>query len=106
MSDYRSWCGSCNEEINFGGHDPDCEWVHAQRIAEKEVRDFNDALYKEYRDKSDEEILEEAIKLHKELSIYADMQHALGKKWEFLRYELMDKRLIDEFRERTGRRYI
>lgn len=45
MADYRSWCATCNAEINFGGHQPGCP-VPAQqrdfeskRQAEKDAKD-------------------------------------------------------------------
>lgn len=106
MADYRDWCGYCHKEINFGSHDPDCDYLHAQRIAAQEQRDFEKALYEEYRNKSSDEVIEEAIALHKELNALESRIHGLGRKWEYIRYVLMDTKAIDEFRERTGRRYI
>jgi hypothetical protein len=106
MADYRDWCGSCHKEINFGSHDPDCDYLHAERIARKELNEFNDALYKEYAGKSADEVIEEAIELHQEINALSALLRGKQKKWDFLRYELMDKRAIETFRERTGRRYI
>lgn len=106
MSDYRDWCGSCKQEVNFGSHDPDCDWLHSQRIAAKEKQEFEDGLREQYKDKTNEEIITEAIALQEEMNALQSRVLGLGKKWDFIRYELMNRKAIEELRERTGRRYI
>lgn len=101
MADYRDWCGYCHNEINFGSHDPDCEYMHAERIAAKEARDFEHAIHIEYRNKPKEEIKAEAKQLAIEIRALADAQHSRGKKWQFLMDYLRSERMkmYDEFKE-------
>jgi hypothetical protein len=102
MADYRDWCGSCGNEINFGSHDPDCEYMFAERIAAKEERDFENAIREEYRGRSKNEIVDEARQLAIELRALADAQHSRGKKWQFLMDYLGGQRmeLYKEFKEK------
>ena len=106
MADYRDWCGSCGRETNFGSHDPDCDYLHAMRIAAKEQREFEAALYKEYAGKDEDELIEEAIEVWKTIGALQASISGLNRKWDFLRYELMNKGAVDKFKERTGRRYV
>lgn len=110
MADYRDWCGSCGQETNFGGHSPDCDWLHAQRIAKKELRDFEDGLYKTYREISDEDLFAQFIELDEEVRALSRMLKGKEAKWEFIRRNILTssnrKGVLEKFRETTGRRYI
>ena len=106
MADYRDWCGHCGAEINFGSHKAGCAWVQKQDEARRALNDFNDALHKEYNGKTAEEVVDEAIQLQQDMDALASMLRGKEKLWEFIRYELMDKHAIEQYRERTGRRYL
>lgn len=110
MADYRDWCGSCNQEINFGGHDPDCDWLHAQKIAYKESAEFEQNLYNQYNAKTDEEILDEAEALYEEIGMLSNILRAKERKFDFLRRNIMMDRggfkMTEALAARFGRKYL
>lgn len=106
MADYRDWCGYCHNEINFGSHDPDCEYLHAERIAYKEVKDFEQELFKTYRAKSEEELLDEAEALYKEIVALGDVLAARERKWRFLNHDILTYRQRNALAERMGKKYL
>lgn len=107
MADYRDWCPECHNEINFGGHDPDCDLMHAERIAYKEQREFEWAIRKEYDSKSEDELLDEAATLYKEIGDLGDVLAAKDRKWRFFRMEILTNReLKKKLAERLGVKYL
>lgn len=91
MADYRDWCGSCGNEINFGGHDKDCEAMFAQRIAMKEERDHENAVREEYRSKSQEEIRAEWLQLATEVRLLDNGVRARERKLRLIQDYIDDR---------------
>jgi hypothetical protein len=91
MADYRSWCASCGREVNFGSHEPDCDYLHAQRIAYQEQREWEKNFWDSYKDKTNEEVYQELADEIRRNRSMADAMHASGKKIDALKDVLMDK---------------
>lgn len=103
MADYRGWCGSCKAEINFGSHEPDCDYMHAQRIALKEQREWEEEFWASYDDKSDDELYAEFRDEVRRNIALRDALHASGKKYEALKDIAMNRgnasKIFDRLRE-------
>ena len=109
MADYRDWCGSCHNEINFGGHDPDCDYLHAQHIARKEQREFTDAVREEYEAKTDEELIVESSELLNDIEALSALLRAKERKWDFLYRDIImyDRRdVVKKLKDRFGLRIL
>lgn len=85
MADYRSWCASCNKEVNFGSHDPGCDYLHAQRIAHKEQREWEQEFWKSHGTKGEDEVYEELAEEIRYNQALRDGLYASGKKIDALR---------------------
>lgn len=106
MADYRSLCKSCGEEVVFGSHAENCPAQKAQRRAKKEAEDFAKEMREDYRNRSNDELMSDAAALLAEIRHIEFAKTAAMRRWEFLREILLDKRLIDDVRNRTGNRYL
>lgn len=88
MADYRSWCGTCGNEISFGSHKPDCEWEKSVYQAKKDKEEWESDRRAEIESWSEDEAYDILMELHNSIIFHASELHRLERTFEFTRYEL------------------
>lgn len=101
MADYRQWCGTCNNEIGFGGHKPGCPVPAQQEAAEAErrwLRDQKEAYEeKPYRELSNTELFNAVMELENKISEINETLMPLEEEKKAAMRVMRDKNLLSEY---------
>lgn len=97
MADYRDWCSSCGNEINYGGHKPGCQWVREQNEARAKAQAEYDAKLEVVRNLPKDELLAKAAKLHDTMDALHRQAGVYEREFAFYREAMLREGVLGDY---------
>jgi DNA-binding transcriptional ArsR family regulator len=108
MADYRSFCGSCGNEVGFGSHKKDCEAMARVKIADDERRAWERSMRQALAELSDDDIVAAMVEYERRADALGQEQSAVERHLAAVREAMMLRSgghdLIDRARKELGYR--